>query len=54
MTYKESAEAAIAMKPDLVVPMHYGSGIGSEENANKLRESLMGKIKVEVLTSIEK
>ncbi|MGC8516837.1 MAG: MBL fold metallo-hydrolase [Candidatus Acidifodinimicrobium sp.] len=54
MTDKESAEAAIAMKPDLVVPMHYGSGIGSEENANKLRENLRGKIKVEILTSIEK
>lgn len=54
MTNTEAAEAAIAIKPEIAIPMHYGSGIGSEEDARRFKENLKGKIKTEILNSIEK
>ncbi len=53
MTDEEAAQAALVIKPSLAIPMHYGSGIGTEENAEKFKKLLSGKINVEVLKSIE-
>jgi len=49
MTADEAAEAAMAMKPSVAVPMHYGSIVGSEEDAKKFAKLLKGKIPVVIL-----
>ncbi len=38
MTADEAAEAARSIKPKLAIPMHYGSGIGSEADADRFAE----------------
>ncbi len=50
MTAEEAAEAAKIIKPTLAIPMHYGSIVGSEEDAKEFKE-LCGEnnIKVEIL-----
>ncbi|MCW1294209.1 MAG: MBL fold metallo-hydrolase [Candidatus Parvarchaeota archaeon] len=53
MTSDEAAEAALTIKPDLAVPMHYGSGIGTEKDALNFADKLKGRIKVEILRTIE-
>lgn len=53
MTPEEAAQAALAIKPEIAIPMHYGSGIGTEENAEQFKKLLEGKVKVEILKSIE-
>ena len=42
MTATEAAAAARAIKPKVVVPMHYGSIIGSDADAKQLAELLQG------------
>ena len=54
MTPEEAAEAAIIINPEIVVPMHYGSGIGTEKEAQKFKRLLENKIRVEVLSPIDK
>ena len=50
MTAEEAAEAAKTIKPTLAIPMHYGSIIGSEEDANEFKELCEeNNIKVEIL-----
>lgn len=50
MTAEEAAEAADIIKPTLAIPMHYGSIIGSEEDANEFKELCEEKdIKVKIL-----
>jgi len=49
MTADEAAKAALDIKPKIAIPMHYGSIVGSSEDANKFAEALKGKIKVEIL-----
>ncbi len=50
MTAEEAAEAAKIIKPTLAIPMHYGSLVGTEEDAKEFKE-LCGEagIKVEIL-----
>jgi L-ascorbate metabolism protein UlaG (beta-lactamase superfamily) len=36
MTVEEAAEAARTLKPQIVVPMHYGSGIGTANDGQRL------------------
>ena len=38
MSAEEAAEAAKLIKPDLAIPMHYGSIVGSEEDAKEFCE----------------
>ena len=38
MTSEEAAEAAKLIKPDLAIPMHYGSIVGTEEDAEEFVE----------------
>jgi L-ascorbate metabolism protein UlaG (beta-lactamase superfamily) len=49
MTADEAVEAAKAIKPKIAIPMHYGSIVGSEDDAKKFRKALEGKIEVVVL-----
>ncbi len=49
MTAEQAAEAAMIIKPRLVIPMHYGAIVGSEEDARKLQTALEGKIDVQIL-----
>jgi len=38
MNYKEAAEAVKLFRPKFAIPMHYGSIVGSEEDAEKFKE----------------
>ncbi len=46
MTAEEAVEAALAIKPKLAIPMHYGSIVGDESDAEKFKKGLKGKIEV--------
>lgn len=47
MDAKEAAEAANTIKPKLAIPMHYGSIVGSEEDAKKFKE--LCNVEVEIM-----
>lgn len=49
MTAEEAAEAALAIKPKIAVPMHYGGIVGSLADAQRFKELLKGKIEVKIL-----
>lgn len=49
MTADEAVEAALDIKPDLAIPMHYGSIVGSLKDAEHFAKRLKGKIEVQIL-----
>jgi L-ascorbate metabolism protein UlaG (beta-lactamase superfamily) len=49
MTADEAAKAALDIKPKVAIPMHYGSIVGTKEDALKFAEKLKGKIDVVIL-----
>lgn len=49
MTADEAVQAALAIKPRIAIPMHYGSIVGTGDDAKKFAEKLKGKIVVEIL-----
>lgn len=50
MTAEEAAEAAKIIKPTIAIPMHWGSIIGSEEDAKEFKEICESEgIRVEIL-----
>ena len=49
MTADEAAQAALDIKPKVAIPMHYGSIVGTKEDAQKFAEKLKGKIEVVIL-----
>lgn len=49
MTAEEAAQAALDIKPTIAIPMHYGSIVGSKDDAKKFSELLKGKVAVEIL-----
>lgn len=49
MTADEAAKAALDIKPEVAIPMHYGSVVGKEADAEKFRKDLEGKINVVIL-----
>jgi L-ascorbate metabolism protein UlaG (beta-lactamase superfamily) len=49
MTAEEAAQAALDIKPEVAIPMHYASIVGTEDDARKFAKLLEGKIKVVVL-----
>ncbi len=49
MTADEAVEAAMAINPKLAIPMHYGSVVGDEKDANRFKDTLEGKIDVLIL-----
>lgn len=48
MTADEAVEAALAIGPEVAIPMHYGKIVGDESMAERFAESLNGKVKVEI------
>jgi L-ascorbate metabolism protein UlaG (beta-lactamase superfamily) len=46
MTAEEAAEAARTLQPEVVVPMHYGSGIGTAEDGHSFTGLYDGKVVV--------
>lgn len=48
MTAGEAAEAALAIKPEVAIPMHYGKIVGDESMAEEFAAALKGKIKTEI------
>jgi len=44
MTAEEAAEAARTLKPQIVVPMHYGSGIGTADDGRQFAELYGGQV----------
>lgn len=49
MNSSQAVEAALAIKPKLAIPMHYGAIVGSEEDAVAFKNALEGKIEVMIL-----
>lgn len=49
MTADEAAQAALDIKPKVAIPMHYGSIVGTKDDARKFAEKLKGKIDVVIL-----
>lgn len=49
MTADEAVQAALKINPKVAVPMHYGSIVGSQSDAQKFADKLAGKITVKIL-----
>ena len=49
MTADQAIEAALAIDPKLAIPMHYGTVVGSDEDAIKFKKALEDKIEVLIL-----
>ena len=51
MTAQEAAKAASLIKPKLAIPMHYGSIVGTDEDADKFKSICSSEynISVEIL-----
>ncbi len=49
MTAREAAKAALEIRPEIAIPMHYGRIIGTKMNAELFEEELRGKVKVMLL-----
>lgn len=50
MTADEAAEAALAIKPKIAIPMHWGDIVGDESDARRFKKLLEGKIEVRILS----
>ena len=48
MDYKEAAELAEKLNPELVIPTHYGDVVGKGNDGEKFAELLKGKVNVEL------
>jgi L-ascorbate metabolism protein UlaG (beta-lactamase superfamily) len=49
MTAREAIKAALDIQPKIAIPMHYGSIVGSEDDAKTFAEGLKGKVEVVIL-----
>jgi L-ascorbate metabolism protein UlaG (beta-lactamase superfamily) len=49
MTADQALMATLAMKPKLAIPMHYGAIVGNEDDAQKYKKGLEGKVEVLIL-----
>jgi len=49
MTSDEAVQAALAIKPKLAIPMHYGEVAGSVKDAKAFQDLLKDKVEVEIL-----
>ncbi len=46
MTAEDAVKAALDIRPKFAIPIHYGSVIGTEEDACRFKDGLLGKIEV--------
>jgi len=44
MSYEDAAKAAETIRPEIVIPMHYGKIVGSKEDVAKLKKLYSGKV----------
>lgn len=49
MTADEAVQAALDIRPDIAIPMHYGSIVGTESDAERFASKLKGKVEVVIL-----
>ncbi len=49
MTADEAVEAALAIKPKIAIPMHYGAIVGTQSDAKCFADKLKGEITVTIL-----
>jgi L-ascorbate metabolism protein UlaG (beta-lactamase superfamily) len=49
MTAQQAVESALAIRPDLAIPMHYDSIVGSRQDAETFKKALEGKVDVLIL-----
>lgn len=49
MNAEEAVEAALAIRPRLAIPMHYGAVVGDRSDAETFRDALVDKVDVVVL-----
>lgn len=49
MTAEEAVDAALVMQPKLAIPMHYGSIVGTRDDAGAFAGALKDRIRVEIL-----
>jgi L-ascorbate metabolism protein UlaG (beta-lactamase superfamily) len=49
MNWEEAVKAALDIRPEVAVPMHYGSVVGSSADAEKFKKALEGKVEVVIL-----
>lgn len=49
MTPQEAVEAALIIKPEVAIPMHYGEVVGDINDAKAFKKGLEGKIEVKIL-----
>jgi L-ascorbate metabolism protein UlaG (beta-lactamase superfamily) len=49
MNADEAVEAALAIKPKLAIPMHYGAIVGDPSDATRFKDKLAGKVDVLIL-----
>jgi L-ascorbate metabolism protein UlaG (beta-lactamase superfamily) len=54
MTAEEAVKAALDIKPKIAIPMHFGTIVGSKDDAKKFAEGLRGKIEVLILEEEKK
>ncbi|MDR1045801.1 MAG: MBL fold metallo-hydrolase [Candidatus Adiutrix sp.] len=48
MTWEEAVQAALAIGPELAIPMHYGKIVGDPAMAEKFAARLKGRVEVEI------
>ncbi len=49
MTAREAADAALSIKPDIAVPMHFGSIVGGKQDPIEFKNALEGRCEVVIL-----
>jgi L-ascorbate metabolism protein UlaG (beta-lactamase superfamily) len=49
MTAEEAIKATLDIKPKIAIPMHYGSIVGTEKDAERFAQGLKGKVEVKRL-----
>ena len=52
MTAEEAIDAALAINPKLAIPMHYGSIVGDDSDAQKFKQGLKGRIDVRICEKV--
>lgn len=49
MNAEQAVRAALAIKPKVAIPMHFGAIVGSHQDAESFKQDLVGRIEVRIL-----